>query len=137
MFQFESEGIRELLKRMKPDNIRDLIAVLALYRPGPLDGGMVDSYVEPQARPREAGSTRTRCMEEVLDETYGVMVYQEQVMRILNRLGGIELSECVRLHQGDQQEEEGHHRRRARPTSSAAAKRARPRRESRPRTSST
>ena len=45
MFQLESDGIRELLKRMKPDNIRDLIAINALYRPGPLEGGMVDAYV--------------------------------------------------------------------------------------------
>ena len=45
MFQFESDGIRELLKRLKPDNIRDIIACMALYRPGPLEGGMVDAYV--------------------------------------------------------------------------------------------
>src|SRR5205823_1615377 len=46
VFQFESEGIRELLKRMKPDNIRDIVACTALYRPGPLEGGMVDEYIE-------------------------------------------------------------------------------------------
>ena len=91
VFQFESEGIRELLKRMKPDHIRDIIACTALYRPGPLEGGMVDEYIEcKHGRKKPAYSHPV--MEEVLSETYGVMVYQESIMRILNRLGGIELS---------------------------------------------
>jgi len=93
VFQLESEGIRELLKRMKPDNIRDLIAVLALYRPGPLEGGMVDEYVECKHGRRQPAYPHP-VMREVLSETYGVMCYQEQVMRILNRLGGIELSKA-------------------------------------------
>jgi DNA polymerase-3 subunit alpha len=93
VFQLESEGIRELLKRMKPDNIRDLIAVLALYRPGPLEGGMVDEYVECKHGRRKPVYPHP-VMEEVLSETYAVMCYQEQVMRILNRLGGIELSKA-------------------------------------------
>jgi DNA polymerase-3 subunit alpha len=91
VFQFESDGIRELLKRMRPDNIRDLIACNALYRPGPLGGGMVDAYVN-RKHGRERPVYPHPVMEEILAETYGVMVYQEQVMRILNRLGGIELS---------------------------------------------
>ncbi len=93
VFQLESEGIRELLKRMKPDNIRDLIAVLALYRPGPLEGGMVDEYVECKHGRRQPVYPHP-VMQEVLGETYGVMCYQEQVMRILNRLGGIELAKA-------------------------------------------
>jgi DNA polymerase-3 subunit alpha len=93
VFQLESEGIRELLKRMKPDNIRDLIAVLALYRPGPLEGGMVDEYVECKNGRRRPAYPHP-VMEEVLKETYGVMTYQEQIMRILNRLGGIELAKA-------------------------------------------
>ncbi|WP_439628006.1 DNA polymerase III subunit alpha [Gemmata sp.] len=93
VFQLESEGIRELLKRMKPDNIRDLIAVLALYRPGPLEGGMVDEYIECKHGRRKPVYPHP-VMEDVLSETYGVMVYQEQVMRILNRLGGIELAKA-------------------------------------------
>ncbi len=93
VFQLESEGIRELLKRMKPDNIRDLIAVLALYRPGPLEGGMVDEYVECKNGRRQPFYPHP-VMEEVLSETYAVMVYQEQIMRILNRLGGIELAKA-------------------------------------------
>ncbi len=93
VFQLESEGIRSLLQRMKPDNIRDLIAVLALYRPGPLGGGMVDSYVN-RKHGREKWEYPHPVMKEILDETYGVQVYQEQVMRLLNRLGGIELSKA-------------------------------------------
>ena len=93
VFQLESEGIRELLKQMKPDNIRDLIAVLALYRPGPLKGGMVDSYIN-RKHGRETWDYPHPVLKEVLDETYGVMTYQEQIMRILNRLGGIELTKA-------------------------------------------
>jgi DNA polymerase III subunit alpha len=91
VFQLESDGIRELLKRLKPDNFRDIIALIALYRPGPLEGGMVDDYVNikhGRAKPSYAHPV----MEEVLAETYGILIYQEEVMRILNRLGGIELS---------------------------------------------
>lgn len=91
VFQLESDGIRELLKRMKPDNIRDLIATNALYRPGPLGGGMVDAYINVK-HGRERPSYPHPVMEEILGETHGVMCYQEQVMRILNRLGGLELS---------------------------------------------
>ena len=91
VFQFESEGIRELLKRMKPDNIRDIVACTALYRPGPLEGGMVDEYIECK-HGRKQPTYPHPVMEEILGETYGVMVYQEAIMRILNRLGGIELS---------------------------------------------
>jgi DNA polymerase III subunit alpha len=91
VFQFESDGMRDLLKRMKPDHIRDLIACNALYRPGPLGGGMVDAYINCK-HGRERPVYAHPVMEEILTETYGVMVYQEQVMRILNRLGGIELS---------------------------------------------
>jgi DNA polymerase-3 subunit alpha len=91
VFQFEKEGIRELLKRMRPDNIRDIVACTALYRPGPLEGGMVDEYIECKHGRRKPHYPHP-IMEEVLSETYGVMVYQEQVMRMLNRMGGIELS---------------------------------------------
>ena len=91
VFQFESEGIRELLKRMRPDNIRDIIACTALYRPGPLEGGMVDEYIDCKHGRRKPTYPHA-IMEEVLSETHGVMVFQEAIMRILNRLGGIELS---------------------------------------------
>ena len=91
VFQFESEGIRGLLRSLKPDNIRDIIASTALYRPGPLQGGLVESYINRKHK-REEPTYVHPIMKTVLEETHGVMVYQEQVMRILNLLGGIELS---------------------------------------------
>ncbi|MEW4569077.1 DNA polymerase III subunit alpha [Tautonia sp. JC769] len=93
VFQLESAGIRDLLIKMKPDRFADIIATNALYRPGPLNGGMVDSYVN-RKHGREAADYPHPVMKDVLEETYGIMVYQEQVMRILNRLGGIELSKA-------------------------------------------
>ena len=91
VFQLESGGIRDLLQRMKPDHFRDVIATNALYRPGPLEGGMVNDYIEVKHGRKKAEYLHP-VMEEILGETHGVMVYQEQVMRILNRLGGIELA---------------------------------------------
>ncbi|QGJ71728.1 DNA polymerase III subunit alpha [Planctomycetales bacterium 10988] len=95
VFQLESGGIRDLLQRMKPDHFRDIIATNALYRPGPLEGGMVDDYIEVK-HGRQEPVYKHPVMEDVLSETNGVMVYQEQVMRILNRLGGIELSDAYK-----------------------------------------
>ncbi len=106
IFQFESDGIRELLKRLRPDNIRDIIACTALYRPGPLGGGMVDAYINCK-HGREKPVYAHPIMEEILSETYGIMVYQESVMRILNRLGGIELSSayaCIKAISKKKQE---------------------------------
>ena len=93
VFQLESAGIRDLLIKMKPDRFADIIATNALYRPGPLNGGMVDEYVDVK-NGRKQASYLHPVLKDVLEETYGVMVYQEQVMRILNRLGGIELSQA-------------------------------------------
>ena len=95
IFQLESGGIRDLLQRMKPDAFSDIIATNALYRPGPLEGGMVDDYIEVK-HGRKQASYLHPVMEEILRETNGVMVYQEQVMRILNRLGGIELANAYK-----------------------------------------
>ncbi|MFO0927963.1 MAG: DNA polymerase III subunit alpha [Gemmataceae bacterium] len=106
VFQFESDGIRELLKRLRPDNIRDIIACTALYRPGPLGGGMVDAYINCK-HGREKPTYAHPVMEEILGETYGVMVYQEEIMRILNRLGGIELASayaCIKAISKKKQE---------------------------------
>lgn len=91
VFQLESGGIRDLLQRMKPDHFHDIIATNALYRPGPLEGGMVDDYVAVK-HGRKKPEYKHPVLEEILSETHGVMVYQEQVMRILNRLGGILLA---------------------------------------------
>jgi DNA polymerase III subunit alpha len=93
IFQLESGGIRDLLVRMKPDRFTDIIATAALYRPGPLEGGMVDDYVAVKHKRKEANYIHP-VLREILEETNGVMVYQEQVMRILNRLGGIELAKA-------------------------------------------
>ena len=78
---------------MKPDHFRDIIATNALYRPGPLEGGMVDEYIEVKHGRKQAEYPHP-VMKDVLEETHGVMVYQEQVMRILNLLGGIELADA-------------------------------------------
>ncbi|MFO0915560.1 MAG: DNA polymerase III subunit alpha [Pirellulales bacterium] len=91
IFQLESGGIRDLLQRMKPDHFHDIIATNALYRPGPLEGGMVDDYVAVKHGRKEA-VYKHPVLERFLTETNGVMVYQEQVMQILNGLGGIELA---------------------------------------------
>jgi len=91
IFQLESGGIRDLLQRMKPDHFRDIIATNALYRPGPLEGGMVEDYVQVKHGRKKPEYIHPIC-EKILSETHGVMVYQEQVMRILNELGGIELA---------------------------------------------
>jgi DNA polymerase-3 subunit alpha len=95
IFQLESGGIRDLLQRMKPDHFRDIIATNALYRPGPLEGGMVDDYIQVKHGRKKAEYVHP-VMKDILEETHGVMVYQEQVMRILNRLGGIELSNAYK-----------------------------------------
>jgi DNA polymerase-3 subunit alpha len=93
IFQFESDGMQNLLMRMKPDRIEDLIAANALYRPGPMI--LIPDYTD-----RKHGakwSLPHPIMTEILDETYGIMVYQEQVMRICNRLGDIPLREAYAL----------------------------------------
>jgi DNA polymerase-3 subunit alpha len=93
IFQFESGGMQDLLMKMKPDRIEDLIAANALYRPGPMI--LIPDYID-----RKHGAKWDLphpIMKEILDETYGIMVYQEQVMRICNRLGDIPLREAYTL----------------------------------------
>ncbi|MBI2921677.1 MAG: DNA polymerase III subunit alpha [Planctomycetes bacterium] len=95
VFQLESSGMRELVVRLRPDKFEDVIALLALFRPGPLQSGMVDQYVKCKH-----GGEITYLhpsLEPVLKETYGVILYQEQVMRIANRLAGFTLSEADSL----------------------------------------
>ena len=86
VFQLESSGIRELLKRIKPDNFREIIAVNALYRPGPLRAGMVEDYIQVKQSHKQAVYEHM-VMKVVLAETHGVIVFQEQVMQILHWLG--------------------------------------------------
>ena len=93
IFQFESGGMQDLLMKMRPDRIEDLIAANALYRPGPMT--LIPDYID-----RKHGakwSLPHPIMTEVLEETYGIMTYQEQVMRICNRLGDIPLREAYKL----------------------------------------
>ncbi len=90
VFQLESAGMRRLLKKMLPDCFEDLIAVLALYRPGPLESGMVDQYVECK-HGRSAPHYFHPVLEDVLRETYGVILYQEQVMKCASSLAGYTL----------------------------------------------
>ncbi len=101
MFQIESSGMQDLNKRLKPDSFEDLIAVLALYRPGPMESGMLDSFVE-RKHGREAIEYTFDTMEPILNNTYGVIVYQEQVMQIVQTIGGFSLgySDIIRRAMG-------------------------------------
>ncbi len=87
IFQFESNGMRDYLRRLKPENLTDLTVMNALYRPGPLDSGMIDTYIE-RKNGREAVSFEHPRLEKILKETYGVIVFQEQVLQIANSLAG-------------------------------------------------
>ena len=92
IFQFESSGMREILRRAKPQRLEDLIAMNALYRPGPLKGGMVDDYIN-----RKAGRSVVKydlpILEPVLADTYGVIAYQEQVMRMASVVAGFTMGQ--------------------------------------------
>jgi len=101
MFQIESSGMQDLNKRLKPDSFEDLIAVLALYRPGPMESGMLDSFIE-RKHGREAIEYTFDVMEPILENTYGVIVYQEQVMQIVQTVGGFSLgySDIIRRAMG-------------------------------------
>jgi len=93
VFQFESGGMQDLLMKIKPDRLEDLIAANALYRPGPMT--LIPDYID--RKHGASWSTPHPIMTEVLEETYGIMVYQEQVMRICNRLGAIPLREAYTM----------------------------------------
>jgi DNA polymerase-3 subunit alpha len=96
VFQFESSGMRDTLRKAKPQCLEDLIALNALYRPGPLRGGVVDDYIN-----RKHGRVEIKYdvsqMEPVLKETYGVIAYQEQVMRLASELAGFSLGQADEL----------------------------------------
>ncbi len=93
IFQFESAGMRDILCRLQPSRFEDLIALNALYRPGPIQGGMIDDFID-RRHERVKVSYEVPALEEVLKETYGVIVYQEQVMQIASKLGGFSLGEA-------------------------------------------
>jgi DNA polymerase-3 subunit alpha len=96
VFQFESGGMRDVLRRYKPNTVEDLTALNALYRPGPIQGGMVDEFIERKWG-RRAVEYELPELEPILSETLGVMLYQEQVMQISNRLAGFSLSQADML----------------------------------------
>jgi len=93
VFQLESSGMKEVLMRTKPESIADLTALLALYRPGPLESGMVDGFIDGK-HGRVAITYELPQMEEILKETYGVILYQEQVMKIASSLAGFSLADA-------------------------------------------
>ncbi|MBI4435868.1 MAG: DNA polymerase III subunit alpha [Candidatus Omnitrophica bacterium] len=96
VFQLESSGMRDLLKKMGPSRFEDIIALLALFRPGPIGSGMVDDFISRKHNPSLIRYDDPR-LEPVLKETYGIIVYQEQVMRIASTLGGFTLSQADSL----------------------------------------
>ncbi|MCS7083776.1 MAG: DNA polymerase III subunit alpha [Aquificaceae bacterium] len=96
VFQLESSGMRALLKRLEPDKFDDIVAVLALYRPGPLKSGLVDAYIN-RKHGRESIEYPFEELEQVLKETYGVWVYQEQIMKASQILAGFSPGEADTL----------------------------------------
>jgi len=107
IFQFESHGMRDILRRYQPTRIEDLTALNALYRPGPIQGGMIDDFIN-----RKHGKTKVTYelpqLQEILQETYGVILYQEQVMQIANGLASFSLGEAdiLRRAMGKKKKEE-------------------------------
>jgi len=93
IFQLESAGMRDLLIKMSPNRFEDLIAIVALYRPGPIGSGMIDDFIK-----RKKGQTPVKYelpqLKEILDETYGIILYQEQVMSIANKLANFTMGQA-------------------------------------------
>ena len=112
VFQLESRGMKDLIRRLQPDNIEDMIALVALFRPGPLESGMVDDFIN-----RKHGRAKVayphpdfehESLKEILEPTYGVIVYQEQVMQIAQALSGYTLggADMLRRAMGKKKPEE-------------------------------
>lgn len=99
LFQIESDGMQNLVTRLKPTSFEDIIAILALYRPGPMESGMLDDFIE-----RKHGRARIEYsfseLVEILEPTYGVIVYQEQVMQIVQKIGGFSLGQADLVRRG-------------------------------------
>ncbi|MFH1690814.1 MAG: DNA polymerase III subunit alpha [Candidatus Eisenbacteria bacterium] len=93
VFQVESSGMRDLLRKVKPERLEDMTAVNALFRPGPLGSGMVDDYVKRKHGRQNVSYVHPK-LAPVLEETYGVMAYQEQVMQISSALAGFSMSQA-------------------------------------------
>ena len=106
VFQFESPGMKDLLRNFKPEKFRDLIALNALYRPGPLKSGMTDEFIKRKNHPDR---TSYECpeLEPILEETQGIIIYQEQVMRIATELAGFAMAEADILRKAMGKKEPG------------------------------
>lgn len=96
VFQLESSGMRDLLKKMKPHSFDHIVALLALYRPGPLGSGMVDDFIQRMHKPSLIKYDHP-LLEDALRETYGVILYQEQVMKIVSDMAGFSLAQADSL----------------------------------------
>lgn len=96
LFQLESSGMIDLIKRLKPENFSDIVALVALYRPGPLNSGMADDYIN-RKNGRESIAYQHTNLKKVLNETYGVFVYQEQVMEAAQVLASYSLGDADNL----------------------------------------
>ena len=97
LFQIESDGMQDLAKRLKPSTFEDIIAMLALYRPGPMDAGMLDDYIERKHGRKPISyffDEFEETLKPILEPTYGVIVYQEQVMQIVQAIAGFSLGEA-------------------------------------------
>lgn len=107
IFQFESSGMQEICRRLKPKELEDLAALNALYRPGPLDGGMVDDFIA-RHRGEKKVSYLVPQMKSILHNTYGILVYQEQIMQLAQNLAGYSLGEAdmMRRAMGKKKREE-------------------------------
>ena len=93
VFQLESGGMRDLLKKMKPSEFEDLIAIIALYRPGPMGSGMLDDFIKRKRGEQKISYPHPK-LEGVLKATYGIILYQEQVMQIASVIAGFSMAQA-------------------------------------------
>ena len=93
IFQLESSGMRQIVRDLKPSNIEDISSILALYRPGPLDAGLIPKFIN-RKHGREVIDYQNSILEPILNETYGIMVYQEQIMKIAQDMAGYSLGQA-------------------------------------------
>lgn len=93
IFQLESSGMRQIVRELKPSNLEDISSVLALYRPGPLDAGLIPKFIN-RKHGREKIDYPHEILQPILNETYGIMVYQEQIMKIAQDMGGYSLGQA-------------------------------------------
>jgi DNA polymerase-3 subunit alpha len=93
IFQLESSGMKQIVRDLKPSNIEDISSILALYRPGPLDAGLIPKFIN-RKHGREEIDYESQLLQPILNETYGIMVYQEQIMKIAQDMAGYSLGQA-------------------------------------------